>query len=141
MCPYQTVCAITCSLKLLFRARWCSATQPARGPVPSVLIDVRARSDDPIPAPASTAAGTRKGIGTLIPPSTTTPETNPVFDIVTMGELRFPGDRHKSGLSRRFGARRFEFDPTYPIISVLAEFRSLDLGASRARGIPAGNPG
>jgi stearoyl-CoA desaturase (delta-9 desaturase) len=50
-----------------------------------------------------------------------------VFDFVTMGEL-FQNNHHKFGMSPNFAARRFEIDPTYPIIKVLAWPKIIDLG-------------
>jgi len=50
-----------------------------------------------------------------------------VFDFVTMGEL-FQNNHHKFGMSPNFAARKFEVDPTYPIIRLLAWLRIIDLG-------------
>ena len=52
-----------------------------------------------------------------------------VFDFVTMGEL-FQNNHHKFGMSPNFAARRFEIDPTYPIIRLLAWLKIVDLGPS-----------
>ena len=52
-----------------------------------------------------------------------------VFDFVTMGEL-FQNNHHKFGMSPNFAARRFEIDPTYPIIRLLAWLKIIDLGPS-----------
>ena len=50
-----------------------------------------------------------------------------VFDFVTMGEL-FQNNHHKFGMSPNFAARRFEFDPTYPLIKLFAWLKIIDLG-------------
>jgi stearoyl-CoA desaturase (delta-9 desaturase) len=50
-----------------------------------------------------------------------------IFDFVTMGEL-FQNNHHKFGMSPNFAARRFEIDPTYPIIKLLAWLKIIDLG-------------
>jgi stearoyl-CoA desaturase (delta-9 desaturase) len=50
-----------------------------------------------------------------------------IFDFVTMGEL-FQNNHHKFGMSPNFAARRFELDPTYPIINLLAWLKIVDLG-------------
>jgi stearoyl-CoA desaturase (delta-9 desaturase) len=50
-----------------------------------------------------------------------------VFDFVTLGEL-FQNNHHKFGMSPNFAARRFELDPTYPIIMLLSWLRIIDLG-------------
>jgi stearoyl-CoA desaturase (delta-9 desaturase) len=52
-----------------------------------------------------------------------------VFDFVTMGEL-FQNNHHKFGMSPNFAARKFEVDPTYPIIKLLAWLKIIDLGDS-----------
>jgi stearoyl-CoA desaturase (Delta-9 desaturase) len=50
-----------------------------------------------------------------------------VLDFVTMGEL-FQNNHHKFGMSPNFAARKFELDPTYPIIRLLAWLKIIDLG-------------
>jgi stearoyl-CoA desaturase (delta-9 desaturase) len=50
-----------------------------------------------------------------------------ILDFVTMGEL-FQNNHHKFGMSPNFAARRFEVDPTYPIIKLLAWVKIIDLG-------------
>ena len=50
-----------------------------------------------------------------------------VFDFVTMGEL-FQNNHHKFGMSPNFAARKFEVDPTYPIIKVLNWLGVIQLG-------------
>lgn len=50
-----------------------------------------------------------------------------VLDFVTMGEL-FQNNHHKFGMSPNFAARKFELDPTYPIIRLLAWLKVIDLG-------------
>lgn len=52
-----------------------------------------------------------------------------VFDFVTMGEL-FQNNHHKFGMSPNFAARRFELDPTYPIIKLLDWIGVIELGPS-----------
>ena len=52
-----------------------------------------------------------------------------IFDFVTMGEL-FQNNHHKFGMSPNFAARRFELDPTFPIIKLLAWLKIIDLGPS-----------
>ncbi len=42
-----------------------------------------------------------------------------VFDFVTLGEL-FQNNHHKFGMSPNFAARRFEVDPAYVVIRVMA---------------------
>jgi stearoyl-CoA desaturase (delta-9 desaturase) len=52
-----------------------------------------------------------------------------IFDFVTMGEL-FQNNHHKFGMSPNFAARKFEIDPTYPVIKLLAWLKIVDLGPS-----------
>ncbi len=52
-----------------------------------------------------------------------------VFDFVTMGEL-FQNNHHKFSMSPNFAARRFEVDPTYPVIKLLSWLRIIQLGPS-----------
>lgn len=52
-----------------------------------------------------------------------------VFDFVTMGEL-FQNNHHKFAMSPNFAARKFEIDPTYPVIKLLNSLRIIDLGKS-----------
>jgi stearoyl-CoA desaturase (delta-9 desaturase) len=51
------------------------------------------------------------------------------FDFVTFGEL-FQNNHHKFGMSPNFAARKWEVDPAYPVIKVLAALKIIDLGAS-----------
>jgi stearoyl-CoA desaturase (Delta-9 desaturase) len=55
-----------------------------------------------------------------------------VFDFVTLGEL-FQNNHHKFGMSPNFAARRFELDPTYLVIRVLAFLRVIEVGPQRMR--------
>lgn len=56
-----------------------------------------------------------------------------VFDFVTGGEL-FQNNHHKFAMSPNFAARRFEVDPTYPVIKLLAALGIIDLtGAQQIR--------
>lgn len=51
------------------------------------------------------------------------------FDFVTLGEL-FQNNHHKFGMSPNFAVRRFELDPTYQVIKVLAWMRIIDLSGN-----------
>ena len=54
-------------------------------------------------------------------------------DFLAAGEL-FQNNHHKFAMSPNFAARRFELDPTYPVIRVLAALRIIQLkGAQRMR--------
>jgi stearoyl-CoA desaturase (delta-9 desaturase) len=56
-----------------------------------------------------------------------------LFDFVTGGEL-FQNNHHKFAMSPNFAARRFEIDPTYPVIRLLAALRIINLeNAQRMR--------
>jgi stearoyl-CoA desaturase (delta-9 desaturase) len=62
-----------------------------------------------------------------------------VFDFVTLGEL-FQNNHHKFGMSPNFAARRFELDPTYQVMRLMALVGIIDLrGAQRMR-YPAERP-
>ena len=56
-----------------------------------------------------------------------------VFDFVTLGEL-FQNNHHKFGMSPNFAARRFELDPTYQVMRLMALVGMIDMsGAQRMR--------
>jgi stearoyl-CoA desaturase (Delta-9 desaturase) len=56
-----------------------------------------------------------------------------IFDFLTMGEL-FQNNHHEFSMSPNFAARRFELDPTYPIIKLLAWVGVIqNVSAQRAR--------
>ena len=48
------------------------------------------------------------------------------FDMVTMGEL-FQNNHHKYPMSPNFAARRFEIDPTWQVMRVLARLRVIEI--------------
>ena len=48
------------------------------------------------------------------------------FDVVTMGEL-FQNNHHKYPMSPNFAARRFEIDPTWQVMRLLARFRVIEI--------------
>lgn len=48
------------------------------------------------------------------------------IDVLTMGEL-FQNNHHKYGMSPNFAARRFEIDPTWQVMKVLAKLRLIDI--------------
>jgi stearoyl-CoA desaturase (delta-9 desaturase) len=50
------------------------------------------------------------------------------FDFLTLGEL-FQNNHHRASGRLNFAARRFEFDPTYAVLRVLAWLRVIRLGA------------
>lgn len=50
------------------------------------------------------------------------------FDFITMGEL-FQNNHHRASGRLNFAARRFEFDPTYAVLRVLAWMRIIHLAA------------
>ncbi len=55
------------------------------------------------------------------------------FDFLTAGEL-FQNNHHEYAMSPNFAVRRFELDPTYQVMRVLAWLRIIDLsGAQRMR--------
>ncbi len=59
------------------------------------------------------------------------------IDVLTMGEL-FQNNHHRYGMSPKFAARRFEVDPAYLIMKVLAFFHVIDMtGAQKIRWTPA----
>jgi len=59
-----------------------------------------------------------------------------VVDVLTMGEL-FQNNHHKWGQSPDFAVRRFEIDPAYQIMRLLARVGLIDMsGAQRARWQP-----
>jgi stearoyl-CoA desaturase (delta-9 desaturase) len=51
------------------------------------------------------------------------------FDFLTMGEL-FQNNHHRASGRINFAARRFEFDPTYAVLRVLAWLRVIRLSAA-----------
>jgi stearoyl-CoA desaturase (delta-9 desaturase) len=56
-----------------------------------------------------------------------------IFDFVTLGEL-FQNNHHKFAMSPNFAARRFEVDPTYTVIRILAALGVIELkGGQRMR--------
>jgi stearoyl-CoA desaturase (delta-9 desaturase) len=56
-----------------------------------------------------------------------------VFDFVTLGEL-FQNNHHAFAMSPNFAARRFEVDPTYPVILLLRKLGIVrDLSPQRAK--------
>lgn len=62
-----------------------------------------------------------------------------VFDFVTLGEL-FQNNHHKFGMSPNFAARRFELDPAYQVMRLMALVGIIDMkGAQRMR-YPAERP-
>jgi len=48
------------------------------------------------------------------------------FDVVTMGEL-FQNNHHKYPMSPNFAARRFEIDPTWQVMRLLARFGVIEI--------------
>ena len=52
-----------------------------------------------------------------------------IIDFLTAGEL-FQNNHHKYTMSPNFAVRWFEFDPTYPVIKLLAWLKIIDLGLS-----------
>jgi stearoyl-CoA desaturase (Delta-9 desaturase) len=48
------------------------------------------------------------------------------FDFLTMGEL-FQNNHHKFGMSPNFAARRWELDPTWQVMKVLAKVRLIEI--------------
>ena len=48
------------------------------------------------------------------------------FDVVTLGEL-FQNNHHKFVMSPNFGVRRFEIDPTYPVLRSFATLGIIQL--------------
>jgi stearoyl-CoA desaturase (delta-9 desaturase) len=48
-------------------------------------------------------------------------------DFLTLGEL-YQNNHHRAAGRLNFAARRFEFDPTYAVLRVLARFRVIQLG-------------
>jgi stearoyl-CoA desaturase (delta-9 desaturase) len=58
------------------------------------------------------------------------------FDFVTCGEL-FQNNHHRFGQSPNFAARRFEIDPCYQVMRVLAAASVIDMsGAQKMRWEP-----
>jgi stearoyl-CoA desaturase (delta-9 desaturase) len=56
-----------------------------------------------------------------------------VFDFLTGGEL-FQNNHHKFAMSPNFAARKFELDPTYPVMRALAAVGIIDMtGAQKTR--------
>jgi stearoyl-CoA desaturase (delta-9 desaturase) len=56
-----------------------------------------------------------------------------IFDFLTLGEL-FQNNHHEFAMSPNFAARRFELDPTYPVILVLAKLGIIkNVSPQRAR--------
>ena len=56
-----------------------------------------------------------------------------MFDFVTLGEL-FQNNHHNFAMSPNFAARRFELDPTYPVIRLFAALGIINLtGAQQIR--------
>ena len=53
------------------------------------------------------------------------------FDFVTMGEL-FQNNHHKYPSRPNFGVKRFEFDPTYPMMWILSKLRVIQLKRSKS---------
>lgn len=59
-----------------------------------------------------------------------------VFDFVTLGEL-FQNNHHEFAMSPNFAVRRFELDPAYQVMRLLALLRIIDLsGTQRMRQRP-----
>jgi stearoyl-CoA desaturase (delta-9 desaturase) len=58
-----------------------------------------------------------------------------VFDFVTAGEL-FQNNHHQFAMSPNFGVRRFELDPTYLVIRVLAFLRIIDVSGAQSTRYP-----
>jgi len=58
-----------------------------------------------------------------------------VFDFLTAGEL-FQNNHHKFGMSPNFAARKFEIDPTYPVIRLLAFLRIIELNTNQRMRYP-----
>ena len=57
------------------------------------------------------------------------------FDFLTAGEL-FQNNHHKFAMSPSFAARRFEVDPTYAVIRVLAALRIIELKGNQRMRFP-----
>lgn len=61
------------------------------------------------------------------------------FDILTMGEL-FQNNHHKFGMSPNFAARRWEIDPTWQVMKVLARARLIEIATPQRAVYPEPNP-
>ena len=55
-----------------------------------------------------------------------------ILDFVTLGEL-FQNNHHKFGMSPNFAVRRFELDPCYQVMKLLAFFGIIDFGEKPQR--------
>jgi stearoyl-CoA desaturase (delta-9 desaturase) len=58
------------------------------------------------------------------------------LDVLTAGEL-FQNNHHKFGMSPNFAVRRFELDPTYQVMRVLAALRVIDMQGAQVSRHPA----
>lgn len=58
-----------------------------------------------------------------------------VFDFLTAGEL-FQNNHHEFSMSPNFAARRFEIDPTYPVIVLLDKLGVIDIATSQRMRYP-----
>ena len=60
------------------------------------------------------------------------------FDFLTMGEL-FQNNHHKFGMSPNFAARRWELDPTWQVMKVLAKVRLIEIATPQRAVYPEPN--
>ena len=60
------------------------------------------------------------------------------FDVLTMGEL-FQNNHHKFGMSPNFAARRWELDPTWQVMKVLAKVRLIEIATPQRAVYPEPN--
>lgn len=60
-------------------------------------------------------------------------------DVLTMGEL-FQNNHHKYGMSPNFAARRWEIDPTWQVMRVLAKLKIIEIATPQRAVWPEPNP-